>query len=239
MTTGSLSDEVIIQRAYYSRTAPQYDSMHVSVEAEHEFALAFMASMIGFLDIRSVLDIGSGTGRAPLTLKAMYPNHRVTGVEPSRELREVGYGKGLTQNELIDGDAQRLAFADGAFDLLCEFGALHHIPDPGKAVSEMLRVSSKAIFISDCNNFGQGGFLMRTVKQTLRTLRLWSFADFVKTRGKGYIVSEGDGLAYSYSVFTDYRQIWRRCRSVHLVNTTPAGMNLYRTASHVALLGIK
>jgi len=239
MATGSASDEVAIQRAYYSHTAQQYDDMHVSDKAEHEFALAFMLSMISFLEIGSVLDIGSGTGRAPLRLKALYPNLRVLGIEPSRELREVGYGKGLSQSELADGDAQGLAFADGAFDLVCEFGALHHIPDPGKAVSEMLRVASKAIFISDCNNFGKGGFLMRAAKQTLRSLRLWSVADFVKTRGKGYLISEGDGLSYSYSVFTHYRPIWRCCRSVHLLNTVPAGMNLYRTASHVALLGIK
>jgi hypothetical protein len=103
----------------------------------------------------------------------------------------------------------------------------------------MLRVASKAVFISDSNNFGQGGFLGRTVKQTLRSLRLWPLADFVKTRGKGYLISEGDGLAYSYSVFSNYEQISASCQSVHVLNTVPAGKNPYRSASHVALLGIK
>ena len=234
-----MNDEIAFQRDYYRKTANRYDDMHVNSVGEHDFALAFMLSMIDFFSIDSMLDIGSGTGRALLRAKTVYHNLKVLGIEPSLELRELGHAKGLSQNELIDGDAQKLEFSDGAFDLVCEFGALHHIPDPSKAVSEMLRVARKAVFISDANNFGQGGFVSRTVKQTLRSLRLWKVADFVKTRGKGYTVSEGDGLAYSYSVFSDYPEISRHCKSVHLLNTLPAGMNLYRSAPHIALLGVK
>ena len=235
----SPNNDVAMQRDYYRKTARQYDGMHATEKGEHDFALAFMLSMIGFLEIRSVLDIGSGTGRALLELRCAFPNLRILGLEPSRELREIGYAKGLSEADLVDGDAQQLAFADGAFDLVCEFGALHHIPKPRNAVSEMLRVSSKAIFILDCNNFGQGGPLIRAVKQTLRVLGLWPAADFLKTRGNGYRFSEGDGVAYSYSVFSDYDRISRRCKQVHLLNTRPAGVNLYRTAATVALLGIK
>jgi hypothetical protein len=63
--------------------------------------------------------------------------------------------------------------------------------------------------------------------------------DFLKTKGKGYTISYGDGIAYSYSVFNNYRQIRNHCSSVHLFNTKDSHINLYRTASHVALLGIK
>jgi ubiquinone/menaquinone biosynthesis C-methylase UbiE len=198
-----------------------------------------MVSMVDFLGVDSVLDIVSGTGRGMLQVKASHPHVKVTGIEPSEALPEIGYTKGLSRHELIAGDAQSLKFADGEFDLVCEFGALHHIPDPGKAVSEMLRVARKAIFISDGNNFGQGGFVGRTAKQLLRSLHLWGAADFVKTRGKGYAISEGDGLYYSYSIFSNYAQISQACKGVHLMNSTPAGTNLYRTASHIALLGIK
>lgn len=239
MTRASVSAEAAIQRNYYANTATRYDEMHIADKDEHNFALAFMLSMISFLDVRSVLDIGSGTGRALCEIKNAFPDLQVTGIEPSRELRNMGYAKGLSKSELIDGDAQKLSYPDGSFDLVCEYAALHHMPDPDKAVSQMLRVASKAIFISDSNNFGQGGFVTRTVKQTLRALRLWPVADFVKTRGKGYLISEGDGLAYSYSVFSNYNQIVRSCRSVHLLNTAPAGANLYRSAPSVALLGIK
>ena len=82
-----------------------------------------------------------------------------------------------------------------------------------KAVSEMLRVTKKGIFISDCNNFGQGSFISRSAKQVINKLGLWKVFDIIKTKGKGYTLSEGDGLAYSYSVFNDYNLIKKKCRN--------------------------
>ncbi len=235
----SIRNEISIQREYYRRTSNRFDEMHLSSRAEHDFALALMLSMIEFLSIGSMLDIGAGTGRALLQTKNAYPNLTIVGLEPSPAQREIGYAKGLSPNELINGDGQQITYADGAFDLVCEFGALHHIPKPSKAVSEMLRVARKAIFISDSNNFGQGPFATRTLKQLLRSMGLWPIANFIKTRGKGYAFSEGDGLFYSYSVFDNYPQVARSCKTVHIINTSPAGSNLYRSAPHVALLGIK
>jgi ubiquinone/menaquinone biosynthesis C-methylase UbiE len=230
---------VQIQRAYYARTATGYDGLHVRTDDEHGFALSFLISVVGQFGIRSILDVGCGTGRGLLRIKDAIPGLAVAGIEPSAELRAVGHAKGLSESELIDGDAMKLAFGDGSFDLVCEFGALHHMPAPSKAVAEMLRVSRKAIFISDSNNFGQGNWLARLVKQTINTAGLWPVADLVKTKGKGYSISEEDGLYYSYSVFNDYRQIARACKSTHFLNTTDGGPNLYRTATHVALLGVK
>ena len=98
------------------------------------------------------------------------------------------------------------------------------------------------IFISDSNNFGQGSFLSRTLKQGFNTLGLclWPFVNFIKTKWKGYTISEGDGLAYSYSVFTNYNYIRRECKSVHLMNTSNVGSdNLYKNSENIGLLGIK
>ncbi len=233
-------EEVEIQRRYYRETASSYDAMHVhGKDDEHYFALSLLIGIIDYLAIDSVLDIGSGTGRAIAHIKKLRPDLRVRGVEPVGELREVGHAHGISPAELTDGNALALEFGDREFDLVCEFGVLHHIRRPEIAVGEMLKVANKAIFISDSNNFGQGSFLLRTVKQLLNTLNLWSTADFLKTRGKGYSYTDGDGLAYSYSLFDNYEQIYQACRAVHLTNTTAAGVNPYRTAGHVALLGIK
>ncbi len=231
--------EVEIQRAYYAKTAYRYDDTHVNHEGEHDFALRFLVAAVQHLGIRSILDVGSGTGRVLIEFSRVMPGVTAVGIEPSAELREVGYSKGLSRSQLIDGDAMKLAFEDGSFDLVCEFGALHHISVPSRAVSEMLRVSGKAIFISDVNNFGQGSRMSRLLKQAINAMGLWPLADWIKTRGKGYVMSEGDGLVYSYSVFNDYKQIREACESVHVVNTTDAAPDLYRAASHVALLGIK
>jgi ubiquinone/menaquinone biosynthesis C-methylase UbiE len=228
-----------IQRAYYVATADRYDDMHVHEDDEHSFALRFMLSVIQYFGVHSILDVGCGTGRGLLKIKLEKPGVTVVGIEPSTELRRVGHSKGLLEAELIDGDAMNLDFGDGTFDLVCEFGALHHIPFPSKAVSEMLRVSRNCIFISDCNNFGNGPAVSRLLKQAFNAVSLWPLVYWVKTKGKSYCVSEGDGLAYSYSVFNDYKQIRNKCKSVYLLNTSGCGPNLYRSASHVALLGVK
>jgi SAM-dependent methyltransferase len=172
-------------------------------------------------------------------LKELRPELKVVGVEPVRELREIGYSNGLSEDELIDGDATNLSFNNADFDLVCEFGALHHIKEPALAVAEMLRVSSNAIFISDSNNFGHGSMVARSIKQVINLFGLWKLVDLIKTKGKGYSLGAGDGLAYSYSVFNDYKQIRTQCKSVHLLNTSDGFIDPYKTSSHVAVLGIK
>lgn len=228
-----------IQREYYDQTARDYDAAHVDESDEHYFALGFLLGSTTYLKVDSVLEVGAGTGRGLLYLKQHAPRLKVCGVEPVQALREQGYAKGLVADELVDGDGTRLAFGDGAFDIVCAFGVLHHVKDHRRVVGEMLRVARTAIFISDANNYGQGRPVVRMVKQTLHAARLWPLANLIKTRGKGYSITEGDGLSYSYSVFDDYPLIRERCARVHLLNTLDAGIDPYRSAGHVALLGIK
>jgi hypothetical protein len=45
---------------------------------------------------------------------------------------------------------------------------------------------------------------------------LWNVFDFLRTRGKGYQVSDGDGVFYSYSVYDNYDQIHKWAQSVDL-----------------------
>jgi len=235
----SASDEVQRQREYYQRTAAEYEIAHVSDDDEHTLALAFMAGAIDWLGLRSVLDVGSGTGRAIHYLKKRCPTVRVVGIEPVQALREIGHSQGLSEKELIEGDATRLNVADGSFDLVCEFGVLHHLRDPSIAVREMLRAASRSIFISDSNNFGQGSSPVRSLKQALRTIGLWPLAKYLKFGGKGYTESEGDGIAYPYSVFDSYPLVAEHCRRIHVLNTNGDGRSAFRSAAHVALLGVK
>jgi ubiquinone/menaquinone biosynthesis C-methylase UbiE len=228
----------LLQRAYYTSTAVTYDDAHIQA-SEHRLGLQLMLATIRHYEFGSVLDVGSGTGRALIFIKRELPTVTVVGIEPSAELRAIGHQKGLTADELREGDALRLPFDDQSFDLVCEFSALHHIAQPARAVSEMLRVAKRGIFISDTNNFGQGGPVVRSIKQAINAAGLWSIADWIKTGGRGYSVSEGDGVAYSYSVFNDWPQIRQHCRIVHVVNTDGAGINPYRTAAHVAVVGLK
>lgn len=234
-----ISSEIQLQRDYYARTAGIYEDLHVQKDDEHYFALAWMAALIGQYGYRSVLDVGSGTGRGLIFLKTMFPELRVVGVEPSSELRQIGYDKGLGREELVSGDALDLSFADGSFDLVCEFGVLHHVKYPRQMLSEMLRVAKSGIFVSDSNHFACGSLPNQLAKRFLHSLHLWKAAYWLRTGGKGYGISEGDGLSYAYSVFDDYELIQNRCQQVHMLNTNGTGADLFRTAQNVALFGRK
>lgn len=108
---------------------------------------------------------------------------------------------------IIQGSGDALVFADKSFDAVCEFATLHHVSDPAAVVSEMLRVTKKAIFLSDCNRFAQGHLLLRLLKLGLYKARLWGAFNYLRTSGKGYRITDGDGVAYSYSVYDSFDQI--------------------------------
>jgi len=229
-----------IQADYYKRTAVDYDASHViSADMEQIFALQYLSSIINYYSIQSILDVGAGTGRTIDYVMKNHPNVRIVGIEPVKELLEEGYKKGISKSILIEGNGNEIQFDDNAFDLVCEFAVLHHVPKPEVVVAEMLRVARVGIFISDSNNFGQGNSLSRLVKQTINFFGLWDLYNLIRTKGKGYQISEGDGLFYSYSVFNNYKQIKKQCQKIHLLNTNDGGLNPYKTASHIALVGIK
>ena len=105
---------------------------------------------------------------------------------------------------MLQAAGEALPFADASFDAVSEFSILHHVADPSAVVKEMLRVARKAVVIVDCNRFGQGSPPARLFKLFLYKIGLWHAFNFVRTRGKRYQISEGDGLSYSYSVYDSY-----------------------------------
>jgi ubiquinone/menaquinone biosynthesis C-methylase UbiE len=230
-----MTDAISIQRKYYTDTAAAYDDMHVSAIDEHFLALSWLSALISLYKFNSLLDVGCGTGRCLRFLKNEGLPITVTGIEPVQALREIGRQKGLSDTELIEGDALALPFADRTIDVVCSFGVLHHIEDHARAVSEMCRVARRAVFISDANNFGQGGPVARAVKQAIHAVGLWRVFDLVRTKGKRYHYSEGDGVFYSYSIFNDVPVIRRRFSDLHFMSTQPSSANLYRTAPHLAV----
>ena len=226
-----------VQAERYAAIAATYEAVHN--DPEHEVAFWYLVGMLELLRAESILDVGAGTGRVLLKLRKLRPDLRLQGVEPVEALRKTGYSNGISAEDLIDGSGYELPFSSGSFDLVCEFGVLHHVRHPNRVVNEMLRVAKKAVFLSDSNNFGGGSRASRAIKQTIHSLGLWPLANFLKTGGRGYSISRGDGLFYSYSVIDSLRTLKASCSVVHLMNTTSAGPNLYRTANHLAVLAVK
>jgi SAM-dependent methyltransferase len=211
-----------IQQRYYTETAASYDAMHGHADDGHDAALRFISALVEEFQIRSVLDVGCGTGRALRHVRARHPTIRAHGVEPTWALiRQAVETHGLAADHVACGRGESLPYASGSFDAVCELGMLHHVPDPNAVVREMLRVARRAVFISDANRFGQGSWFGRAAKLLLYRLKLWPVANYIKTGGRGYVITAGDGLAYSYSVFDSYDLLAEWASQVILVPTSP------------------
>jgi SAM-dependent methyltransferase len=116
-----------------------------------------------------------------------------------------GVAAGNNHNvSLLQGSGDALPFADNSFDAVSEFSTLHHVADPNAVVKEMLRVARKTVVLVDSNRFGQGSLPARLFKLFLYKINLWNAFNFIRTRGKRYQISDGDGLFYSYSVYDSY-----------------------------------
>ena len=73
-------------------------------------------------------------------------------------------------------------------------GVLHHIAKPEKVVAEMLRVAKSAVFISDCNIYGQGGSVsVGHVKRLLASAHLLKPLNWVRRGGHHWYSSPGSG----------------------------------------------
>jgi len=202
MRIAEIPAEIGLQRTYYARTAEQYDAWHVHEADEHSTACKIVSALLPLLGARTVLDVGSGTGRAASILSELNPELWVCAVDPVQALIEKARQK--LQGKVIVSDGGRLPFRDSAYDVTIATGILHHVRNPDAIIREMIRVSRLAVFISDGNVFGTGSKITRLVKGALYDLGLWRAVKFIQTLGKGYSVLDGDGIAYSYSVFFSY-----------------------------------
>jgi ubiquinone/menaquinone biosynthesis C-methylase UbiE len=201
---------VEIQREYYTETASRYDTMHKHEGVDDAEGRRLILSVLQTLEIRSLLDVGSATGRGLKDFASALPGALVCGAEPVKALVQEGVAAGNTETvSLLQASGEALPFADGSFDAVSEFSILHHVAHPSAVVKEMLRVARKAVVIVDCNRFAQGSWPARLFKLFLYKIGLWHAFNFVRTRGKRYQISEGDGLFYSYSVYDSYEVVAR------------------------------
>jgi ubiquinone/menaquinone biosynthesis C-methylase UbiE len=129
------NDEAV--RARFSATADKVAEAAMSALPQLEQQIRDFVEPRG--DER-VLDVGTGTG--PLAF-AFSPHVReVVGLDPVPELLERGraYAERYPNVELVEGDASRLPFELGSFDLVTERAVLHHVPRPELVLAEMTRV---------------------------------------------------------------------------------------------------
>jgi ubiquinone/menaquinone biosynthesis C-methylase UbiE len=97
---------------------------------------------------RTVLDVGTGTGRAALLMARA--GAVVTGVDPSAEMlavaRRQASDTGLPVRFDV-GDAHRLEFGDRTFEIVICLRVLMHASDWRQCVAELCRVSNQLVIL--------------------------------------------------------------------------------------------
>jgi SAM-dependent methyltransferase len=111
----------------------------------------------------SVLDIGSGTGALAFAITGAVPSARVTGVDPSHAY--VQYARSRTPDDrahFLVGDAQALELPDGTFNRALSLLVMNFIPDPAKALREMIRVTRPGgVVAAAVWDYGEGMEMLR------------------------------------------------------------------------------
>jgi SAM-dependent methyltransferase len=102
-----------------------------------------LVDFAGLDDEGPVLDVGSGTGALAFVVAKRRTGAHVTGIDPSPEY--VAYATSTSpfpsRTVFQRGDAQALDFADGTFAASLSLLVLNFIPDSGKALREVRRVT--------------------------------------------------------------------------------------------------
>ena len=102
--------------------------------------------IIGDAGGRTVLDVGTGTGRAAIQM-AQRGAH-VTGVDASEPMLAVARRRAADAGldvRFLAGDAHELAFADREFDVVISLRVLMHTPDWRRSLAELCRVSGRLV----------------------------------------------------------------------------------------------
>jgi SAM-dependent methyltransferase len=91
-----------------------------------------------------LLDVGSGTGALTAALVSAAPSSRVVGIDPAAPYVALARARhGSAQVRFEVGDAQQMGFTDAAFDRTLSLLVVNFIPNAGKAVDEMKRVTRR------------------------------------------------------------------------------------------------
>ena len=126
-----------------------YDKYGSANPIERRLMAGFMRRLEGLLPLTGVtriLEVGVGEGHIAARVRERYPEAEITGIDlPDSTL--AGHWKA---KQLVGAfaSAERLPFADDAFDLLLAVEVLEHVPNPDKVLAEMARVARHSAILT-------------------------------------------------------------------------------------------
>jgi ubiquinone/menaquinone biosynthesis C-methylase UbiE len=109
---------------------------------------AALANFVGRVHGRTILDVGTGTGRVALFFAG--GGAKVTGVDASDAMLAVARKRAAEQSvkvKFMIGDAHALDFPDRSFDVAVSLRVLMHTPKWRACVSELCRVADRLVIL--------------------------------------------------------------------------------------------
>lgn len=107
-----------------------------------------LADMLGPVQGRSIIDVGTGTGRGALLLASA--GARVTGIDASEQMLDIARQRAADVHASIDfqvGDAHEIEFGAGSFDLAVSLRVLMHTPRWRQCIAELCRVARHGVVL--------------------------------------------------------------------------------------------
>lgn len=169
-----------------------------------------LANLVGRIQGRPILDVGTGTGRAALLMAR--GGAKVVGVDASEEMLAVAQQRAREQGATVTfkvGDAHKLEFADRSFDVAISLRVIMHTPRWTDCVTELCRVADQLVILD--------------YPSARSVARLQSWAR--------WLVATFGGATEPYRVFTDAEVAGAlerggfRVRSVHRLFVLPIALH--------------
>ena len=118
----------------FDRQAWTYDTARFGSHARGLYPV--LLEQLAQIPHGSVLDVGCGTGELLREVGLRFPETTRTGLDLSANMLAVAREKLGGAVELVQGDAERLPFANRRFEVLLCNDSFHHYPNPGAAAAE-------------------------------------------------------------------------------------------------------
>jgi 2-polyprenyl-3-methyl-5-hydroxy-6-metoxy-1,4-benzoquinol methylase len=110
---------------------------------------AALADLLRLAAPSSVLDVGCGEGALTQAWAVALGSARVVGVDlQDARLHAEWQARQSPNLNFMAARAEELPFGDAEFDLVAAIESLEHVPDPDRALAEMVRVSGRHLLVS-------------------------------------------------------------------------------------------
>lgn len=172
-------------RRQFDRLAPVWDDLRLPDSgAAYEAALERIGS-----PVRRALDVGTGTGGGALAIKRRYPEANVVGIDVSPAMLARARER-APELAFREGDASRLPFGDGDFDLVAHANMIPFVDETAR----VLRPGGWALYAFSGGDRTPIYVPPERMRRELERRGFTDFAEISAGRGIAVLARRGEGV---------------------------------------------